>query len=135
MVIKQLIYTSIFAFFFSYIHTSQASFGFMKIFIAHKHENCPKALRTDHKSFCSSFKVVAECHCTSSGAPKSMCKDMASLYNRMISVFETQQSACNYQQDTHPQNCMDSWNCYRLGGKDSRGRSCSSTGRACQLSA
>jgi len=132
MIINKLTYISIFAFFLCFIHTANASFGFLKIFIAHKHENCAKSLRTDHSQFCVSFKNVAECHCTSSGLPKSMCGDMELLYQRMISVFETQQKACEYQQDALTQHCLDGWNCYRLGDKDSEGRLCSATGKSCR---
>jgi hypothetical protein len=133
MILKKLIYISIFALSHCFIQNANASFGFLKVFIAHKHENCAKALRSDDGKFCASFKAVAECHCTSSGLPKSMCSDMESLYQRMLVVFETQQNACEYQRDTHTQNCVDSWNCYRVGGKDSRGRLCSSTGKACRV--
>lgn len=131
MIIKKVVYTAILAFSLCFIHTSYASLGFLKIFIAHKHENCAKALLPSHGQFCPSFKAVARCHCVSSGMPGSMCEDMDSLYDRMISVFETQKSACEYQKDTSTQNCLDSWNCYRLGGKDSKGKLCSATGKSC----
>jgi hypothetical protein len=93
---------------------------------------CPRALSTDNPGFCASFKSVATCHCTSSGLPSGMCQDMNALYNRMIVVFGTQENACRYQRHTTPTDCMDNWNCYRRGGVNSQGNSCSSTQRACQ---
>ena len=88
---------------------------------------CSKALPTDNLKFCASFKTVATCYCTSSGLPAGMCQDMNALYNRMIGVFGTLQKACQYQKYTSVQDCMDNWNCYRFGGKDSTGKLCSST--------
>lgn len=126
-----IVYTIILPFCLFFMFSANASLGFLKLFVAHKHENCAKASPTHHTNFCASFEKVAECHCTSSGLPKSMCQNMTTLYQRMISVFDTQQNACEYQKDTHTKNCMDSWNCYRLGGKDSKGRLCSNTGKAC----
>ena len=92
---------------------------------------CPNALPTNDVNFCSSFKSVATCYCTSSGLPSGMCQDVNALYNRMISVFGSLQKACEYQHYTSTQDCMDNWNCYRLGGVDSRGRLCSSNKKAC----
>ncbi|RUR05419.1 hypothetical protein [Legionella sp. km772] len=93
---------------------------------------CPKALPTNNAGFCASFKVAAVCHCTTSGLPAGMCQDMNALYNRMIGLFGSVQKACQYQKDTTTQNCIDSWSCYRSGGKDSQGRLCSSTGNSCK---
>lgn len=93
---------------------------------------CDSALPTDHENFCASFKAVAICHCISSGVPSSMCQNMDTLYNRMITVFGSLQRACEYQKHTTPQDCMDTWNCYRLGGKDSKGKPCSGTTAACR---
>lgn len=132
MIIKRCIYISIFALSLSIIQTSHASLGFLKVFIAHKHENCAKGLPTDDGKFCSVFRSVAECHCTSSGLPRKFCQNIETLYERMLSVFETEEKACAYQQDTDTQNCLDSWKCYRVGGKDSQGRLCSSTGKPCR---
>lgn len=92
---------------------------------------CDQALPTSSPNFCPSFKTVAICHCTSSGLPGFMCQDMNALYSRMISIFGSVQKACEYQKDVPARTCMDDWNCYRNGGKDSLGRLCSSTGRAC----
>lgn len=93
---------------------------------------CPFAVPTNDPGFCSSFKSVATCYCTSSGLPSGMCQDMNALYNRMLAVFGSLQKACEYQRYTSPQDCMDNWNCYLHGGIDSRGRLCSSTKSACQ---
>lgn len=94
--------------------------------------SCDRAVPTDDVNFCSSFKKVATCHCTSSGLPSGMCQDMNALYNRMIAVFGTLQKACEYQKHTNTQDCMNNWNCYRLGGIDSTGKICSSTKQACK---
>ena len=57
---------------------------------------------------------------------------MNSLYDRMITMFGSLETACALQPYTTPQDCMDNWNCYRLGRTDSRGRICSSTGLPCK---
>ncbi len=93
--------------------------------------NCPQATVSSHPNFCHSFKVSAECHCSNSGLPKGMCTNMSTLYNRMISTFGTLQRACEFQRNTPAAVCIEDWNCYRLGGKNSNGL-CSSTGRACE---
>lgn len=93
---------------------------------------CTNAVPTDNPAFCPSFKTAAICYCTASGLPAGMCQDMKILYARLISVFGSVQKACEYQKYTTTQDCMDNWNCYRLGGVDSRGRICSSTGKSCQ---
>ncbi|MFA6301822.1 MAG: hypothetical protein WC627_01645 [Legionella sp.] len=92
---------------------------------------CARAVPTDNVNFCSSFKSVATCHCTASGLPTEMCKDMGAIYSRMLSVFGSLQRACEYQKATSPQDCVDNWNCYRLGGIDSTGKLCSSTQKSC----
>lgn len=92
---------------------------------------CINAQPTNDVNFCASFKVAATCYCSLS-APPVMCQDMNAIYNRMISVFGSLQEACRFQRYTSMQDCIDNWNCYKLGGKDSRGRVCSSTGQACR---
>ena len=94
--------------------------------------NCPQALPATDPNFCSSFKSSAECHCVSHGLPEGICSNMNSLYDMLIIRFGTLNRVCEYQQDTTTQTCMDDWNCYRLGGTDSQGNACSSTGKACQ---
>ena len=93
---------------------------------------CPNALPTDNINFCTSFKSAATCYCTSSGLPAGMCQDMSALYSRMVMVFGSLQRACEYQKYTTTQNCMDNWNCYLHGGRDSQAKLCSSTALACQ---
>lgn len=100
--------------------------------VAADFSNCPQALPTSDAGFCPSFKSVAECHCVESGLPKKMCQDVQVIYNRMIAMFGSVQKACEYQHDTSTQNCIDDWNCYRLGGKDSQGKLCGGTGNACK---
>lgn len=92
--------------------------------------SCGQVDTTD-PSFCTKFKAIAVCHCSAS-LPAGMCQDMNTLYSRMIAMFRTQQRACEYQKDTTAQDCMDAWNCYRQGGRNSRGGLCSATGNACQ---
>lgn len=92
---------------------------------------CPNALPTDNVNFCPSFKAAAKCHCTSSGLPDLMCQDMKSIYARMMSVFGTLQRACEYQHTTSTEDCINGWNCYRLGGVDSYGKLCNSNKKAC----
>lgn len=96
--------------------------------------SCAQALATNQSNFCSSFKVSAQCHCMER-LPGGLCQDISAIYNRMISMFGTQQAACIYQSrttgGTSPETCNDDWNCYRLGGHDSQGRLCSNSGKAC----
>jgi hypothetical protein len=92
---------------------------------------CSLAAPTNDVNFCSSFKTAATCYCTSSGLPSMMCQDMNALYSRMMLVFGTLQRACDFQKHTSAQNCLDNWNCYLHGGKDSQNRNCSGTGSAC----
>ena len=92
---------------------------------------CTIAAPTDDINFCSTFKVAASCYCTSSGLPSGMCQDMNALYHRMMIVFGNLQKACEYQHYTTPQDCVDNWTCYLLGGIDSRGRLCNGTQRPC----
>jgi hypothetical protein len=93
---------------------------------------CPQALPTSDAGFCPTFQAAAQCHCSSKGLPKSMCQDMPKLYDRMISMFGTLERACAFQHDTDTQTCIDDWNCYRNGGKDSKDGLCSATGNPCQ---
>lgn len=92
---------------------------------------CPLATLTNEAGFCSSFKTAAACHCTTSGLPARMCTDMNIVYNRMLAVFHSVEKACEFQHDTTLQNCIDSWNCYRNGGRNSQNELCSGTGIAC----
>src|SRR5689334_4606211 len=102
-----------------------AFFWSISAFATDFYSNCPQALPTNDANFCSSFKSVAECHCIESGLPKKMCQDVEAIYVRMISMFGSVQKACQYQHDTSTRNCIDDWNCYRTGGKDSYGNLCS----------
>lgn len=93
--------------------------------------SCPPASSTGTPNFCSSFKMAAECYCTSSGLPRGMCGNMEQLYNRMISMFGSLQRACEFQHNTTAQICVDDWNCYRFGGVNSQSEACSTTGKSC----
>lgn len=89
--------------------------------------NCPYADPDTSSTFCASFKSVAECHCSAS-LPKSFCQDVSAIYHRMITVFGSQLKGCQYQVNkpggVSVQDCMDDWNCYWNGGKDSQQRKC-----------
>lgn len=93
--------------------------------------SCPSALPTNDAGFCPSFQAAASCYCTASGVPKGMCQDVKTIYKRMIAIFGTVQRACEYQKNTPVQVCVDDWNCYMNGGKDSAGQLCSGTGKSC----
>ena len=93
---------------------------------------CTNALPTDDSNFCSSFKSAATCYCIAAGQPSRQCEDLDVLYGRMIYVYKTLEKACNHQTQTSVQNCIDNWNCYRNGGIDSEGRSCSGTTLSCR---
>jgi hypothetical protein len=131
MIKKILLLTLVASFLLIFTLPAQANLGFLKLFIAHKNENCPKSRPTTDNEFCPSFEKAASCHCSSSGLPKTMCQDMEKVYQRMLMVFSTQQLACEYQQNTPTQRCIDNWNCYRKGGKDSAGHPCGATGKSC----
>ncbi len=92
---------------------------------------CPQASETNSPTFCSTFKVAAGCHCLAQHMPAKVCADMGKIYDSMLTFFKTLQKACEFQHDTPTQTCIDDWNCYRLGGKDSKGRLCSNTAKAC----
>ena len=93
---------------------------------------CAQAVPTADPSFCPSFKAVADCHCSENGLPEEVCGDMNALYQYMLDMFGSMESACAFQQDTDPQTCIDDWNCYRNGGTNSQGQLCSASGSACQ---
>lgn len=94
--------------------------------------SCPSATPSNGAEFCSSFKVAAQCHCMSSNLPKAMCMNISLLYDRMVSLFGSVRRACEYQRNTSTQNCIDSWACYRSGGRTSQGELCNGTGNACE---
>lgn len=101
------------------IVATQASAGFLTLFLARSHPNCPQALPMHHAKFRASFEAAAECQCHSSGMPRSMCKDMKALYSRMLFVFGSVQKACEFQRDTPTKTCLANWRVYlknsRLG--------------------
>lgn len=93
---------------------------------------CERAAPTTDKGFCASFKKVAICHCMKS-LPNSVCSNisMETLYNMMVARYGSMETACKKQSDTSQQDCIDNWNCYRKGGKNSHGGLCSATGNKC----
>jgi hypothetical protein len=96
---------------------------------------CGQALATTAPGFCASFKDIAKCQCEQRSPRKDICNDMNIVYNTMIGAFGNLDRACAYQVGkdggTDKQTCIDDWNCYRSGGKDSHGGLCSSTGAHC----
>ena len=110
-----------------------AGLPFLTLFIPKTHPACSKAYPAYNSKFCAAFKASAACACSSSGMPRSQCQDMKKLHERMIMVFDSVEKACAYQHDTSTADCRDSWKCYRLGGKDSQGRLCQATGKACEV--
>ncbi len=93
--------------------------------------SCPPAEPVTSPNFCTSFKAAAACHCALSGLPESMCQDINEIYDRMLAIFNSVEQVCSYQQDTLQQICIDDWNCYRYGGRDSQGNLCSASGNPC----
>ena len=92
---------------------------------------CPAAYATTSPGFCASFQVAAQCYCEEAGVPKSMCNNMSTLYNRMISRYGTVDKACSIQHNTDKQTCLDDWKCYRDGGNNSAEQPCSGTSNKC----
>lgn len=113
------------------ISSAHAGLRFLQVFVAHTHPNCAHAALPNQRNFCAGFRASASCYCTSAGLPNSMCQDISHIYQRMLLVFDSVQKACEFQHDTNKQICMDSWKCYREGGKDSQGHWCNQTGQAC----
>lgn len=91
---------------------------------------CPTALPTTHPDFCGSFTTAAVCHCSST-LPKKMCEDVNKVYHLMMARYGSIEVACKFQKETTTEICIDDWNCYRKGGKDSQGGLCSGNGKAC----
>lgn len=129
--LRKLVFTGILLFFCS-LTSATAGMSFLKLFIPKTHPSCTKAAPPYDKNFCSAFKSTATCACSSSGMPRSQCQDMKKLHERMLMVFDTVQKACEYQHDTSKAECMDGWKCYLSGGKDSQGRLCQASGKACE---
>ena len=92
---------------------------------------CPLAEDITSANFCNSFRYVAQCHCMAHGLPSRLCNDMSGVYQRMLIVYGSLEQACLHQTDTSPQNCINSWNCFRHGGTSSDNQLCSGTGAAC----
>ncbi len=94
---------------------------------------CAMALPIDNPSFCSSFQTSATCNCEEKAPwpPSFYCATMDRIYNAMKLRYGSLENACANQTKTPQQMCIDDWNCYRNGGRDSRGLLCSGSGRAC----
>lgn len=93
--------------------------------------NCGQASPIDSPNFCTSFKNVARCHCIANGMHERLCENVNLIYKLMMNRYKSLENACRSQQDTTVQKCVESWNCYLSGGKNSEGRLCSNTGARC----
>lgn len=107
-------------------------FSFSIPCFASESQICPQAIANTDPGFCPSFLSVAICHCDELLGP-GFCDrfSLKDIYTKMIARFPSQDAACRFQKDTDYQTCMDDWNCARLGGRNSRGGLCSSTGSTC----
>lgn len=95
--------------------------------------SCGQSAPDYDTNFCPSFKSAVECYCEQEDKmPSSFCSNMNAVYSAMISTYGSLETACKNQSHASYQTCVDDWNCYRKGGKDSNGNLCSSTGNACQ---
>lgn len=96
--------------------------------------DCGFALPTDHPGFCASFKEKATCYCVARKDrpfPEAYCSNTKWLYGIMVSTYGSLAKACEAQKETSVQDCIDNWTCHMNGGKDSKGRICSSTRKSC----
>ncbi|MDX1900523.1 MAG: hypothetical protein SFW66_00790 [Gammaproteobacteria bacterium] len=96
--------------------------------------NCTPAAESNDPGFCPSFKAAVECYCVAKGLPDAMCKNTDLIYEKMVATWGSLETACRMQKDSTQQECMNDWICYRSGGTDTQGRSCSSTGKSCESS-
>lgn len=95
---------------------------------------CDKAVPTTNPNFCSSFTSVAYCHCMQNIHSSIVCSNMTVLYNAMLQEYHSLESACAVAAKKHEasqQECIDDWNCYWNGGRDSTGGLCSGNGQRC----
>lgn len=92
---------------------------------------CDPAVPATAANFCPSFKAAVYCYCTDVWKAGGVCADMNRVYEIMMATHGSLDRACEFQKNTTKQICLDNWNCYRKGGRDSHGGLCSSTGRAC----
>lgn len=105
-------------------------------------EECGKVTDRTASTFCGEFKDIAHCHCRADSGnrlPDDKCYQTKTfVYPNMLATFGSQDAACRWQAEhgsekrAKYQECMDDWNCYMKGGKDSNGGVCGSTGRSCE---
>src|SRR5580693_2747985 len=92
-------------------------------------EDCKKADPIDSPTFCTTFEAAAKCYCRNASPIPAACKSASKVYEYMLSVHHGNlEKACKYAADhqpgTTPQECIDDWNCWRSGGRDSNGKLC-----------
>ncbi len=91
-------------------------------------QNCSVA--TDAVStFCVDFKNAVQGCCPLGKLP------MQQIYHLMIATYGTLQTACAKNAAKYggtAQACIDQWNCYWNGGKDSQGNLCDADGNKCE---
>ena len=92
-------------------------------------QNCAVASDSDSQ-FCVNFKKAVQGCCPIPGL------SMQKIYNMMIAVYGSLQNACEKNAAKYggtAQTCLDQWNCYWNGGKDSVGNSCDGDGVRCDF--
>ena len=94
--------------------------------------SCPSATPTTDNNFCTSFKAAAECNCELRSPSKKLCQNVKQIYKLMIGYYGSLERACALQHNTTAQVCIDGWNCYLNGGRDSTGGLCNATGNVCE---
>ena len=124
---KKLIFLFMLTFSFSCFATTSPS---SKANSSCKTMDCAEAAATTSPDFCKSFEDVAPCQCKSHGGTTKFCTGMDKIYQNMIDIFGSLESAC--KRHSNPQLCVDDWNCYRNGGTNHEGGLCSGTGNSCK---
>ena len=117
--------------FFSLINSASASIFPVKT-VFKSGQDCSVA-SDDTPAFCQpsgagSFEAAVQSCCPLGKLP------MQQIYNLMIGTYGTLQNACVKNAEQYGgtvQACIDQWNCYWLGGKDSEGNLCDGNGQPC----
>lgn len=79
-------------------------------------------------NFCDLFKKAVTGCCPIRGL------SMQHIYQLMVATYGDLQNACDKNAGNYGngvQACIDQWNCYWKGGKDSQNQLCSGTGKTC----
>lgn len=98
-------------------------------------DGCPITPAVTSNKFCSGFKKVVTCECDKM-APFNIhyfCRSMSVIKNNMDRYYGGVAKSCKQQKKAPYQDCMDHWNCYLHGGRDSKGHLCNSSGKSCLM--